>query len=78
MNCGGGGQGTGECLPISHCGTKEPGKASSVRWHLSPKFKVGFRVIRKAISGTENSIGESTEMGTRCDAHLRKAGMAPC
>lgn len=56
MNCGGGSQSTRECLPISLCGTKEPGKASSVRWHPSPKFKVGFWVIRKAISGTETAL----------------------
>lgn len=65
-------------VSISLCGTKEPGKASSVRWHLSPTFKVGFLVVRKAISGTEHGIGESTEMGSHCGAHLGKAGMAQC
>lgn len=40
---GAGGQGTGECPPVRPCEAKEPGKASSVRWQLSPTLRWGLR-----------------------------------
>lgn len=72
MECVRGGQGTREGPPVSPCGTRKSGKASSERWYLSPNFQV----IRKDISGTENSIGKGTEVGILRGGPSGEADMA--
>ena len=55
LQCRRGGGGGGKervSNPIGLCGTKDPGGASGAKWHLSPRFKVGFQVIRKDVPGS--------------------------